>query len=240
MTTITQQLPDQEKLNAFLGQVVQDLAAGESGVATYIGDALGLYRAMWGSGPLTPDALARRTGTNARLIHEWLRNQAAGGYVNYYPSTGEFELTPEQAAVLADEESPAFLVGVLEVTAAMWAGADRLVNAFKTGEGVDYGEHDPRLARGVGRLFAPLYKNALIPEWVPAVPGLHEKLERGTRVLDVGCGTGIATILLAQQYPNSQFLGYDLHEEAIEIARSSAAELGLGDRVSFELADATT
>lgn len=238
MTTITPQLPDQEKLTAFVGQVVQDLAAGESGVATYVGDVLGLYRAMWGAGPLTPTQLARQTGTNERLVREWLRNQAAGGYVSFDPVSETFELTPEQAAVLADEESPTFLMGVLEVTAAMWAGADRLAYAFKNGGGIHYGEHDPRLARGVGRLFAPLYKSSLVPQWIPAVPGLHEKLSRGTRVLDVGCGTGIATILMAQEYPNSQFVGYDLHEEAIAIARQSAVEAGVADRVTFKLADA--
>ncbi len=239
-TTVTSQQPDQEAPNAFVGRVVQDLAAGESGVAAYVGDVLGLYQSMWGAGPLTPAQLATSTGTNERLVREWLHNQAAGGYVNFDSATGTFELTPEQAAVLADEESPTFLMGVLEVTAAMWAGAERLVHAFKNGGGIHYREHDPRLARGVGRIFGPLYRSSLTSQWIPAVPGLHEKLTRGTRVLDVGCGTGIATILMAQAYPNSEFVGYDLHEEALAIARQSALDAGVASWVAFELADAST
>lgn len=240
MSTITPQQLNQDALAAFVGQVVQDLAAGESGVATYVGDVLGFYRALWGAGPLTPAQLAQKTGTNERLVLEWLRNQVAGGYINFHASNGTFELSAEQAAVLADEASPTFLMGVLEVTAAMWAGADRLVDAFRNGGGIHFGDHDPRLARGVGRLFAPLYKHALVPQWIPAVPGLHERLTRGTRVLDVGCGTGIATLLMAKEYPNSEFIGCDLDETAIAIARASAAEAGISNRVTFELADATT
>lgn len=229
---------DQNKLNDLLGKVVIDLGAAESGVSTYIGDALGLYRAMDGAGPLTPLELADETSTHERYVREWLQNQTLGGYVDYDPGTGRYELPPEQAAVFADEESPVFLAGILEVTAAMWASADKVVEAFKTGEGLGYEEHDARLARGIGRLFAPLYRASLLSEWIPAIPGLGEKLETGTRVLDVGCGTGISTILMAQAFPSSEFVGYDLHLEAIEIARKDAAEAGVSDRVRFEIAPA--
>lgn len=239
-TVIEHNVIDQARLESLLGRVVQDLSAGESGVATYIGDSLGLYRAMQGGGPLTPEALAAQTGTYARLVREWLHNQAAGGYVDYDGATGRFELTPEQAAVFADEDSPTFLVGVIDVTAAMWAAADRLVDSFRTGNGIDYGEHDERLARGVSRLFAPLYKAALVPQWIPAIDGLEAKLAGGARVLDVGCGTGISTVLMAEAFPKSEFLGYDLDARAIESARNEAARRGLADRMRFEVADATT
>jgi len=229
---------DQNKLEELLGRVVHDLAAGESGVSTYVGDTLGLYRAMDGAGPLTAGELAAMTATHERYVREWLQNQAIGGYVVFDPATDRFELPPEQAAVFADETSPAFLAGVIEITAAMWASADRVVEAFQTGRGIDYADHDPRLARGISRSFAPLYRSALVSQWIPAIAGLEERLETGTRVLDVGCGTGISTVLLAEAFPNSEFVGYDLHEEAIELARKGAADAGLGDRVRFEVAHA--
>jgi len=231
---------NQTRLEAFVGQVVQDLAAGESAVATYLGDVLGLYRAMQGAGPVTSAELARRTGTHERYVREWLHNQVAGDYIEHQPDAGTFELTAEQGAVLADDQSPTYLIGILEILAAMWASADRVAHAFRTGEGVDYAEHDPRLTSGVGRLFEPLYRASLINEWIPAIDGLHDRLTAGANVLDVGCGTGVSSVLMAQAYPKSRFLGVDLDRDAIETASKAAAEAGVGDRVRFEVAAASS
>ena len=224
---------DQQRLEELIGRVVSDFAAAEASVATYVGDRLGLYEALAAIGPVTADELADRTGLSERYVREWLRCQAAGRYVNYDAVSERFHMTPEQAAVFADPESTAALVGTVEIVAAMWSSADRIADAFHTGEGVAYGEHDPRLASGIGRLFAPLYTASLIDEWIPAVDGLHDRLTEGIRVADVGCGTGISTMLMAQAYPNSTFVGYDLHTEAIEQATKHAMNLGLGDRVTF-------
>ncbi len=229
---------NQQKLDQLLDRVVVDLAAAEASVATYLGDRLGLYESMAETGPVTSAELADRTGFEERYVREWLHCQTAGHYVDYDPTSGRFTLTPEQAAVFADPESTAALVGTIEIVAAMWASADRIANAFKTGEGVAYGEHDPRLASGIGRLFAPLYRASLVDEWIPAVEGLHEALSSGIRVADVGCGTGFSTILMAQAYPNSTFIGYDLHTEALEKARKDAAAAGVADRVTFTRAPA--
>jgi len=152
---------DQAKLEEFMGQAITDMAAAESSALMYVGEKLGLYRAMDGAGPLTARQLAERTGTHERYVREWLNNQAAGGYVTYDPKDGTYELTNERALVLADDSSSVFIGGLFEVIAAMWAGADRIVDAFRTGEGVGWHEHDHRLFHGVERLFGPLYRGNL-------------------------------------------------------------------------------
>lgn len=229
---------DQTKLNEFLETFVADVAAAESAVCTYIGDALGLYQAMAGAGPLTPAELGEATDTHERYVQEWLANQAAGGYVTYDADAGTFELPAEQAAVLADPDSPVYLCGVFEMAAAMWAAADQVATAFRTGEGVDWGEHDPKLHRGTERLFAPIYRTQLIDAWIPALDGVDERLRRGARVADVGCGHGASTVVMAGAYPNSRFVGFDYHAPSISAAAKAAAEAGVGERVAFEVAAA--
>lgn len=227
----------QERLEETLNHVVEDLSAAESAVAAYIGDRLGLYRALAEAGPSTSRQLARRTATSERYLREWLHHQAMGGYVVYDPDDETFRLTPEQAAVVADENSPTFLLGLTDVMAALWASADRVVEAFQTGEGIPYSDHDFRLTRGTGRLFGPLYRSSLT-EWISTVDGLEQKLREGARVADIGCGTGISTILMAEEFPNSEFVGWDLDEDALDIAREGAVESGVADRINFELAAA--
>ena len=229
---------DQTKLEEFLGTAVAEAAAAESAACCYIGDVLGLYEAMAGAGPLTAAELAARTGTHERYVHEWLANQAAGGYVTYDADRGTFELPAEHAAVLADADSPTYLSGIFEVIAAVWAGADRTVEAFRSGEGVGWHEHDPRLFGGVERIFAPIYRSQLVQEWIPALDGLDERLAAGARVADVGCGHGASTVTMAQAYPAARFVGFDYHAESIATAAKAAAHAGVGDRAAFEVASA--
>lgn len=229
---------DQAKLDRFLEVFVADAAAAESAVCAYLGDALGLYEAMAGAGQLTSAELAEASGTHERYVREWLANQAAGGYVTYDPDRGTFELPPEQAAVLADADSPVHLSGIFQIAAAMWAATDRIAEAFRTGEGVGWHEHDPRLFRGIERLFAPIHRHQLLDEWIPALDGVEERLTAGARVADVGCGHGVSTIAMARAYSASRFLGFDYHAESIAAASKAAAEAGVGDQVAFEVAAA--
>lgn len=233
MTTI-----DETKLDEFMQRAVGDLGAAVSGVMVYLGDRLGLYKAMAGAGAVTPDALAGRTGTDPRYVREWLDNQAAGGYVTYDASSGTYSLPPEQALALADDESPVFMPGGFYGIASMWADVETFVDAFRTGRGVGWHERDPRLYVGTERFFRPGYKNFLVAQWIPALEGVAEKLERGARVADVGCGHGASTILMAQAFPRSDFVGYDYHGASIDTARQRAAEAGVSDRVRFEVASA--
>jgi SAM-dependent methyltransferase len=229
---------DQQRLEEFQGLAVSEAAAAESAACVYLGDALGLYEAMTGAGPLTSAQLAERTDTHERYIREWLANQASGGYVLYDPDDGTFELPDEHAAVLADPDSPAYAAGVFPIIAAAWASTDRAIDAFRTGGGIGWHEHDPRLFGGVERIFAPLYRHQLVQDWIPALDGVHERLSGGGSVADVGCGHGASTIVLAEAYPASRFTGFDFHAASISAASKAAAEAGVGDRVGFEVAAA--
>ncbi len=229
---------DQERIEEFQGLAVTEAAAAESAACCYLGDVLGLYEAMAGAGRLTSGELAARTGTHERYLREWLANQVSGGYLIYDADDGTFELPDEHAAVLADPDSPAYVAGIFPIIAAAWASADRAAEAFRTGDGVGWHEHDPRLFEGVERIFAPLYRHQLVQDWIPALDGVHERLTAGARVADLGCGHGASTIVLAQAYPASRLTGFDFHAESIAAASKAAAEAGVGDRVGFEVAAA--
>jgi ubiquinone/menaquinone biosynthesis C-methylase UbiE len=229
---------DEAKLETFMGQAVGDLGAAISGLMVYLGDQLGLYRAMAGRGPLTPEALAAATATSERYVREWLDNQAAGGYVTYDAASGTYELPAEQAMALADPDSPVFLPGGFVGIVSAYHDADTFVDAFRTGRGVGWHEHDPRLFVGTERFFRPGYRAHLVADWIPALDGVHERLERGGLVADVGCGHGASTVLMAQAYPRSTFVGYDYHQPSIDTARKRAADAGVADRVTFEVATA--
>ncbi len=235
----TQDKPfDEAKLEAFVGQAVTDMGAAISGLLLHMGDRLGLYQAMAGAGPMTPAVLAARTGTAERYVREWLGNQAAGGYVVYTPDTGTFELPAEQAMVLANEDSPVFLSGAFEAIASCYADHDQLVDAFRTGAGVGWHQHDDRLFSGTLRLFRPGYAAHLVNEWLPALDGVADKLQAGASVADVGCGLGASTIIMAKAFARSTFLGIDNHEASIADARKAAADAGVAQRARFEVASA--
>ncbi|MGH7859292.1 MAG: methyltransferase domain-containing protein, partial [Candidatus Binatia bacterium] len=229
---------DQKKLEELVHRGVGDLGAAISALLIHIGDKLGLYKAMAGAGPMTPQELAKRTGTAERYIREWLCNQAAGGYVSYDSATGSFSLSDEQALCLADETSPAFLPGGFESAASVFVDEPKFTAAFRSGKGVGWHEHDARLFSGTERFFRPGYNANLVSSWIPALEGVEEMLREGAKVADVGCGHGASTIVMAQAYPKSKFLGFDYHGPSIERARLAAAEAGVSGRVTFEAAGA--
>jgi SAM-dependent methyltransferase len=229
---------DPAKLEAFLGRVVGDAGAAMSAALVVLGDRLGLYKAL-ARGPATAAELARRTATTERYVQEWLDAQASGGYVHYEKGTQTYALAPEQAAALADDLSPASVQGMFQIMRAMWSAVDSMEEKFKTGDGHPWGEHHPCLFEGTERFFRAGYRGNLISSWLPALDGAVGRLERGAKVADVGCGLGASTILMGQAYPRSRFFGYDSHAASIELARKRAADAGVGDRVTFEVAGAT-
>jgi SAM-dependent methyltransferase len=231
---------DEGKLEAFLGKVVGDFGAALSSSLAYLGVRLGLYEAMAGAGPLTPGELAAQTGTAERYVREWLVNQAAGGYVEYDPATGRFTLPPEHAVALTDAASPFYVGGGFYVVKAMAAATPRIAEAFQNGGGMLWGEHDPDLFIGTERFFRPGYTAHLVAEWIPALTGIEAKLQAGARVADVGCGRGASTVIMARAYPSSHFFGFDTHAPSIEGARLAAAEAGVSDRATFEVANASS
>ncbi len=234
----TSQTIDQAKLDEFMGRFVGDLGAALSAALVVIGDRLGLYRAMADGDPVSAEELARRTGTDARYVREWLSNQAAGGYVSYDPGQQTFSLGPEQAFALAQENSPAFVPGAFQLATALIKDEPKITEVFRTGAGVGWHEHNHDLFAGTERFFRPGYLANLVSSWIPALDGVDAKLEAGALAADVGCGHGASTILMAQAYPRSEFVGYDYHQASIEHARHAAEQAGLADRVSFEVAPA--
>jgi SAM-dependent methyltransferase len=225
---------DQEKLNALLGRAVVDIGANFHAALVVTGDKLGLFRALRELGHTTPADLAKRTGTHERYIREWLSAMAAGGYVTYESASQEFSLSEEQALALLDADLP----GAFVLAQATVKSEPRITDAFLTGKGMGWHEHDPGLFEGTERFFRPGYAVNLVPTWIPALEGVQAKLEKGGRVADVGCGHGASTILMAKAFPASHFVGFDYHQGSIDWAREAAKREGLGERVSFETASA--
>jgi SAM-dependent methyltransferase len=229
---------DQDKANAFVGKMVGEVGATLTGALVVIGDRLGLYRALAQHGPLTSAALAQRTGTHERYVREWLANQAASGYLEYDPPTQRFTLPREHQAVLADESSPVLLCGLYQIAQTLFADEPAISEAFKTGRGFGWHEHDARLFAATERFFRPGYAAHLVAEWLPALAGVEAKLRAGALVADVGCGFGTSTVVMAQAFPESRFTGFDYHPSSIAAARRAAERAGVADRVQFEVASA--
>ena len=225
---------DASKLETFVNRAVGDLASAYGGVMVSLGHKLGLYKSLAGAGPLSAGELAARSGCAERYVREWLNAQAAAGYVDYHAASATYELTAEQAMVLADEDSPVFVPPAWNVPASMWFDEDKALEAFRTGRGVAWGEHDPRMSCGVAAFYRNGYRASLVPQWLPALERVVPKLEAGIAVADVGCGHGHSTVLMAKAFPNSRFHGFDAHAASIEAARRNAAEAGVSDRASFE------
>jgi 2-polyprenyl-3-methyl-5-hydroxy-6-metoxy-1,4-benzoquinol methylase len=230
---------NEAKLQEFLGKAVGDIGAAMSAAHVVIGDKLGLYKAMAAAGPITPAELAQRTGTKERYVREWLNNQAAGGYATYEAASGRYTLPPEQAFALADDASPAFLPGAFQLILAALKAEPRIAENFRTGAGLDWRDHDPGLFEGTERFFRANYVGNLMSSWIPALEGVEEKLRAGAKVADIGCGHGASTLLMAQAFPQSKFIGFDYHQGSIEAARQRAKAAGLADRVTFEAARST-
>jgi SAM-dependent methyltransferase len=238
MSTAAPQPLDQAKLHEFVMRAVGEMGAAMNAALIVIGDKLGLYKAMSGAGPMTSAELAKKTGTAERYVREWLAAQAAGGFISYDAASGKYILPPEQALALADETSPVFLPGFFDIVAACVKDEEKITEAFRSGKGVGWHEHDHGLFAGTERFFRPNYRAHLISEWIPALEGTEAKLKAGAKVADVGCGLGTSTILMAQAYPKSTFVGFDYHDGSIKMAREAAAKAGVGDRVKFEVAKA--
>ena len=228
---------DNDKLNEFIGRFVGDLGATVHAGMVVIGERLGLYKALAES-PMTASALATRTNTDPRYVREWLSSQAAGGYVTYDADTDRFSLTPEQAFTLADENSPAYLPGAFQLALGSLKAVPRITEAFRSGAGMGWGEHDTDVFHGCEKFFRPGYAANLVSSWIPALHGVQEKLGKGARVADVGCGKGASTILMAQSFPKSHFSGFDYHAASIDAARETAKSAGVDQTTSFEVAKA--
>ncbi len=229
---------NQQALDSLVERLFGELSAGYGGVMVSLGDKLGLYKALAGAGPLSSHELARRSGCAERYVREWLNSQVAGGYVAYHAASTTYELTPEQAKVLAEDTSPVFLPHAWQVVASMWADEDQALDAFRTGRGVGWGDHDQRLYCGVAAFFRNSYNGSLVSEWLPALDGVTARLRAGARVADVGCGHGHSSVLMAKAFPNSRFWGFDVHQGSIAAARDVADAAGVADRVTFEVARA--
>jgi 2-polyprenyl-3-methyl-5-hydroxy-6-metoxy-1,4-benzoquinol methylase len=226
---------DEGKLHQFVGQMLSDLGGAASIPLVHIGDALGLYKTMHEKGPMTVAELAAEAGVHERYLREWLSHQAASNYVTYDPATRTFALSPEQAMVFAIEDSPVNLIGAFETTAALLGNQEKVKPAFKTGTGVGWGDQAGCMFCAVARFFRPGYQNNLIGSWLPALDGVVEKLERGARVADVGCGHGWSTLLMASAFSNSEFVGYDFHRDSIAEAQRHAREHDGNANVRFEV-----
>ncbi len=243
MTTLvapTTAAVDPEALGAFLGHVGTQAAAAANALLVGLGDAIGLWTAMAGAGPVSPTQLAARSGAAERLVREWLASQAANGFVHHDAASGTFELRTEAAMVLAYEDSPALMIGAFQGIAAVARLLPKLEEGFRTGNGVAWAEHDPDFFDVQERFSRPLQRQFLIGGWLKPVPGLIDRLRHGAVVADVGCGYGNSTIMLAQAFPNSDFVGFDFHDHSIARARQAARQAGLADRVRFETADASS
>ena len=228
---------DDDKLMELLHKFVGDLGATITAGGVVIGHELGLYRAMVGTAG-TSDDLARRTHCDPRYIAEWLRGQAAGGYVTYEPATETYSLTEEQAFILATPDGAVYAPGAFVLALGSLQAVDKIVDAFRTGAGLGWHEHDHDVFVGCEQFFRPGYNANLVPAWIPALDGVEAKLQAGAKVADIGCGLGASTILLAEQYPRTQVAGYDYHDGSIELARKRAADAGVAERITFDVASA--
>jgi len=223
---------DEAKLNSFMEKVVGDMGAAMHAALIVIGDKLGLFRSMAGAGPMAPAELAAKTQTSERYVREWLNANAASGFVTYDPATNRYTLPAEQAFALTTMDIP----GAYHVISACFKDEPKITQAFRTGEGVGWHEHDANLFFGTERFFRPNYATNLMPNWIPALEGMEERLKRGATVADVGCGHGASTMLMAKAFPKSRFYGFDYHSGSIEYARHVAGRDGLLDQITFEVA----
>ena len=230
---------DNTKLQEFIGKAVNEWGAAEGALITFIGDRLGLFKAMAGAGELTPEELAKKTGTHPRIIKEWLSGQAAGGFVTYNRNNDTYTLPEEHAFALTDENSPAYVAGFYQSIVSLFKDEEKIIEAFKTGKGLGWGDHHPYLFEGTERFFRPNYVANLTTSWIPALEDVESRLKKKElKVADIGCGHGVSTVLMAKAYPNSKIIGFDIHKPSIEWARKQTEKEGLRN-ITFEVANST-
>lgn len=230
---------DHDKLNEFIGRAVGDWGGALGALLAFAGDRLGLYRAMAGAGPMSPEQLAQKTGTHPRMVKEWLAAQAAGGYVTYDSQAGKYTLPAEQAFAMADENSPAYIMGGYQIMASLFHDEEKIIEAFRTGKGLGWRDHHRHLFEGTERFFRPNYVANLVSSWIPSLDGVQEKMQSGIAVADVGCGHGASTILMAKAFPNSRFTGFDFHGPSVEWAQKQAQKEGVDGNCAFQVAGST-
>lgn len=229
---------DEKRMHELIGKMINDMGAAASGSLVVVGDRLGLFQAL-AKGPANSQDLADRTETTERYVREWASAMAASGFISYDADSQKFSLSPEQAMIFADEDSPLYMVGGFYGIASMYNDEPKITHAFKTGEGVSWGDHHPCLFCGTEKFFRPGYRNNLVSDWLPALDGVVGKLEAGAEVADIGCGHGVSTIIMAQAFPKSRFIGFDFHEPSVECANAQAKEAGVHN-VTFQAAAAKT
>lgn len=226
-------------MDAIVERIHMSFAGAATALMIHLGDRLGFYQILNDHGPMTPPELAERANCSERYVREWLAQQAVSGIVSFEAVGGRFELPPEHALLLSQDETPTTFAGGFEALAGMFLSVDRVIDAFRSGQGIAWGQHDDRISRGTSRFFGASYRQRLVDEWVPAL-GLEGRLNAGARVADIGCGEGVTTVLLAAAYPASEFVGIDTHQPSIEAARARAKSVGVGEAVEFEVGDATS
>ena len=231
---------DEQKLNDIIQKVISDIGAVFHAPLVLIGEKCGLFKAMAGRGQITPQFLAKRTGTAERYVREWLPAMAAGGYVTYHPDTENYSLSEEQTCAFADENSPGYLAGAFQAATAAIRSEAHITQAFQSGKGFGWDQHDHDMAHGGNRFYTPNYLTHLSQSWIPSLDGVEAKLHKGALVADIGCGYGTSTIIMAQTFPQSTFHASDPHEASIIAARRNAEEAGVFDRIQFEVASGTT
>jgi SAM-dependent methyltransferase len=236
-TTDTTQTIDETALEQLMGQVVGYMTGGAMCFAMWLGDELGLYRAMAGSGSLTSDEVAAKAGCNPRLVREWLDGQVAGGLISWDAETDRYELSPEAAMFVADDRSPAFVARAMNAFGSLFIDIAKISDAFRGDGALGWGDHHPCLFSGTEWFFRTGYR-AELPNWIAALDGVGDKLAAGGNVADIGCGHGASAVVIAQAFPNARVVGFDSHEPSIATARLRADEAGVADRISFEVADA--
>ena len=237
LPAVTQTI-NSDKLNALVGKFVNDLGAAVGGPAILAGEQLGLYKALAGMGKATSEELARKTGLKERYLREWLAGQAASGWIEYDAPAQRFWMTPEQQLVMTNEDSPVYVPGAFSIVSSVYKDQRRIVEAIKKGTGFGWHEHHVDLFAGTRKFFRPGYVNNLVQSWLPSLEGVVAKLEAGAKVADVGCGYGASTILMAQAFPKSTFVGFDYHLESIEWASNEATTAGVTKNIEFRAATA--
>lgn len=228
---------NEEKLHELLGKMVTEMGAAAIGPLIILGDRLGLYKTLEEYGPVGSSQLADATGTSERYIREWLAAHAASGYIEYHPDKEQFSMTPEQAMVFSNADSPVLMTGAFYAISSMYHDEEIMEKAFKSGNGVSWGDHHSCLFCGTEKFFRPSYSTNLVSSWLPSLDGVVEKLEKGAKVADVGCGHGASTMIMAEAFPNSEFIGFDFHEGSVDHAAKEAKKAGLKN-ITFKVGNA--
>ena len=235
---MTKRTAEPDATNAFAARVLQDWGGAHIVALAYIGDRLGIFRALAEAGPVTSEGLADRTGLDERYVREWAAALSAGHYIEYDSSDQTFAMTPEQVMVLVDEGGASFLGGGFQYAQACVQQVPQLMDAFRNGGGVSFSAFGPEISEAIERLFSPGYQRDVASQWIPALKDVHQRVESGGLVAEVGCGGGQALVPVTEAYPASRFVGYDVDETSILRARERASKAGVSERVSFELTPA--